>query len=213
MNNLEYQVFYRRHLPHIQPPGATLFVTFRLADSIPLYIQQQLRAESQRVEKTLGLIQDTRERARQAVLAKRRAFGHWDNALDTVQTGPKYLSDRRIASLVRDSIQQRTSSCYALDAFCIMPNHVHMVFTPQEKEDGTYHAMSSIMHSLKRYTAREANLLLRREGDFWQHENYDHVIRNEAELNRIISYVMNNPVKAGFVECAAKWEWSYCKWM
>jgi REP element-mobilizing transposase RayT len=72
--------------------------------------------------------------------------------------------------------------------------------------------MSAIMHSLKRYTARESNLLLGREGQFWQHENYDHVVRDEAELNRIIRYVLNNPAEAGLVERWEDWQWSYCKY-
>ncbi len=214
MNNLEYRVFYRRHLPHIQPPGATLFVTFRLANSIPVQIQQQLIEEAQRIEKVLERIQDPREGARQANFAKRRAFGRWDRILDTAKSGPMYLSDRRVATLVRDSIHRCDGALYDLDAFCIMPNHVHIVFAPKPKrEDGMYHSISAIMHSVKRYTARQANLLLDREGNFWQHENYDHVVRNESELNRIINYVLNNPVKAGLVQSSNDWKWGYCKYV
>jgi REP element-mobilizing transposase RayT len=98
-----------------------------------------------------------------------------------------------------------------MDAFCIMPNHVHMVFTPLPKLDGTFHSMSATMHSLKRYTARQANLLLDREGKFWQHENYDHVVRDEAEWGRIISYMVRNPVAAGLVQDWKEWDWTYCK--
>jgi len=72
--------------------------------------------------------------------------------------------------------------------------------------------MSAIMHSLKRYTARQANLLLGREGGFWQHENHDHVVGDEAERQRIITYVLNNPVKAGLVEHWEEWKWIYCKY-
>jgi REP element-mobilizing transposase RayT len=72
--------------------------------------------------------------------------------------------------------------------------------------------MSAIMHSLKLYTARESNRLLGRIGQFWQHENYDHVLRNEAELNRITRYVLNNPVMAGVVEYWEDWKWSYCQY-
>lgn len=78
-----------------------------------------------------------------------------------------------------------------------------MVFTPLLEADGDYHSIAVIMHSLKRYTARESNRLLGREGQFWQHENYDHVVRDEAELNRIVRYVLNNPVNAGWIE---NWE-------
>jgi len=212
MSTLEYQAFYRRHLPHVQLPGATLFITFRLAGSIPVAVLEQLRDEADLVEATLARIADPEERAQQAYLEQRRMFGKWDMALDTAQNGPFWLRDPRIANLVAESLHHRDGQVYDLDAFCIMPNHVHVVFTPLPKADGTYHAMSAIMHSLKRYTAREANLVLGRSGSFWQHENYDHVVRDEAELRRIILYVVHNPVKAGLVEHWEDWKWTYCKY-
>ncbi|MEA3345020.1 MAG: transposase [Chloroflexota bacterium] len=211
MGNLEYRLFYRRHLPHIQPPGATLFLTFRLADSIPAEVLQQLLEESQRVETILENIPDSQERRRRAYLEQRRLFGKWDKALGTAQSGPFWLRNPRIAALVSESLHYRNGQVYDLHAFCIMPNHVHLVCMPLPKANGTYHAVSAIMHSLKRYAARQANQLLGREGAFWQHENYDHVVRDEAEWRRIITYVLNNPVAAGLVERWEDWEWSYCK--
>jgi putative transposase len=211
MSTLEYQLLYRRHLPHVQPPGATLFITSRLAGSIPTGVLQRLLMEAKRGEEILARIPDPQERIRRAYLEQRRLFSKWDTVLDTAQSGPLWLRDPRIAGLVSESLHHRDSQVYDLDAFCIMPNHVHLVYTPLPKADGTYHAMSAIMHSLKRYTARQANLLLGREGSFWQHENYDHVVRDEAGWRRIITYVLNNPVKAGLVQHWKEWPWSYCK--
>ncbi len=211
MDNLEYQFFYQRHLPHYQPPGATLFITFRLANSIPAEVWQRLLEEAEQSRIALDRIPDLQERARQADLAQRRLFGKWDRVLDTATSGPLWLREHSIASLVSESLHHRNGQVCDLDAFCIMPNHMHVVFTPLCKPDGTYHAMSAIMHSLKRYTAREANRLLGREGEFWQHENYDHVVRDEAEWHRIVTYVFNNPVAAGLVQRGEDWVWSYCK--
>ncbi len=53
MTNLDYQLFYQRHLPHYQPPGATLFITFRLAHSIPVEVLKQLAEESSQFEMEL----------------------------------------------------------------------------------------------------------------------------------------------------------------
>lgn len=75
MGNLEYQVFYRRHLPHIQPPGATLFITFRLANSIPAQVHQQLIEEARQTEAILDGISEPQEQARRIYLAQRRFFG------------------------------------------------------------------------------------------------------------------------------------------
>ncbi len=93
-----------------------------------------------------------------------------------------------------------------------MPNHVHLVCKPLANANGNYQATSAIMHSLKLYTAHRANRVLGRDGHFWQHENYDHVVRDEMEYQRITAYVLNNPVKAGLVERAEDWSWSYCKY-
>ena len=67
------------------------------------------------------------------------------------------------------------------------------------------------MHSFKRFTARLANQLLVRSGSFWQHESYGHVIRDQAEYERIIRYVLLNPVKAGLVEHWRDWPYSWQK--
>ena len=62
---------------------------------------------------------------------------------------------------------------------------------------------------LKGYTARKANGLLSRTGAFWQRESYDHVIRDANEWQRIVIYVLNNPVKAGLVDTWEEWKWNY----
>jgi REP element-mobilizing transposase RayT len=101
-----------------------------------------------------------------------------------------------------------------------MPNHVHIVFslgatasgdTIQLNENVNPFPVTRLMASIKKYTARKANKLLGREGSFWQHESYDHVIRNPDELERIIWYVLNNPVAAGLTNHWTEWEWTYCK--
>jgi len=211
MSTLEYQLSYHRNLPHIQPEGATLFITFRLHGSLPLHIIRQLLEEKQRAEKEIERIADPEERYHHAYLLDRRLFAKWDDALANNKHGPFWLRNPQIAALIADSIHYRHEKTYELNAFCIMPNHVHLVCKPLEKDDGTHYAMSRIMHSLKRHTARESNKLLNREGDFWQHENYDHVVRNDDEWRRIVNYVLNNPVKAGWVEKWEDWKWSYCR--
>jgi putative transposase len=209
VDNLKYKLVYRRRLPHFQPPGAAMFVTFRLAGSLPQAVLASLAQQSDEIEAKLAKISDRDERSRQADLAHRWLFGKWDSALESVATGAMWLNDPRIAGMVFDAVMHRVNVFYELQACTIMPNHVHVVFTPQQKPDSKYHSVASIMHSLKGYTARAANKLLQREGVFWQHESYDHVVRDEVEMTRIIRYVVNNPVKAGLVQKAEDWTWTY----
>jgi putative DNA methylase len=64
------------------------------------------------------------------------------------------------------------------------------------------------MHSLKSYTAHEANKLLGRTGQFWQHESYDHWLRDEEELERVVAYINANPVRAGLVAQPIDFRWN-----
>jgi len=210
LSQFRYQELYRRHLPHIQTLGCTLFVTFRLAGSLPDEVVIKLHQEALR----LNAVQRRtyrEELGRGASDSERRLFGQWDSALDTAHAGPVWLRDARVARLVAESCHHRHGRTYDLDTFCIMPNHVHLVFRPLAKTDGSYHSLSAIMHSLKGYTAHQANQVLGRTGAFWQHENYDHVVRSEDEWHRIVTYLLSNPVKAGLVDRAEDWKWCHCR--
>lgn len=92
-----------------------------------------------------------------------------------------------------------------------MPNHVHLVFKHIKAVGQTDYPVTKILSSLKRYTARQANKVLNRKGQFWQHESFDRVIRNREELESIIRYVLNNPVKANLVKEWQDWQHSFCK--
>jgi putative transposase len=208
-NNFTYQLKYHRHLPHIQPQGATLFITFRLADSIPLAVREKLRQEKAQIEARLRRLTDPAERTRVAYREQRRLFGKWDQALDCNRRGPHWLRRPDVAQLVVDELHRLDKQHYLMDAFCVMPNHVHLVFTPLTDENGQYYALSRLMQTIKGRTAIQANQCLHRRGQFWQHESYDHVVRDDAEWRRIVQYVLNNPVKAGLISCWEDWPWTY----
>jgi len=211
MSQYDYKPEYQRNLPHIQPPGAMLFVTFRLAGSIPVEVLRQLKADAAAREKQILQIEDPEEQAAQLYRERKRQFGRWDDVLDSGVYGPDWLRRPEIAAIVAEAMHHRDGKVYDLDSFCIMPTHGHTIFTPLVKDDGSYHALQTIMHSLKLRTALQSNPLLGREGPFWQHESYDHVVRDQRELERIRWYLLNNPVKAGLVETWEAWPWTYWK--
>jgi REP element-mobilizing transposase RayT len=211
-NKLDYKFSYHRRLPHIQPEGATFFVTSRLYGSLPREVVEKLSREKENIDRVLRNIPFREEHAKKADFEYTRFFDEWDNALETSETGVQYLADPRIAEIVSQSLHYRDGKVYELISFCVMPNHLHIVFTPLKETADQYYSLSKIMHSLKRHTAREANLILRHEGTFWQHENYDRFIRDEAELERTIRYILHNPVKANLVKEQQDWKWSYCKY-
>ncbi len=215
MSHFDYKPFYRRNLPHIQPPGATFFVTFHLAGSLPRTVLQQWKAEKCQLEGTEDITFEQKQKHREW---KQQWFQKFEKTLDNAQSGPLWLKDERIAKEVAESLHYRDRKVYCLDAYCIMANHVHVVFTPlaiqpageAQTNSLRYNTLASIMQSLKGYTAWKANRLLGRSGAFWHHESYDHSVRSTSEWQRIVTYVLNNPVKAGLIKDWKKWRWSYC---
>lgn len=224
MGTLDFQHSYRRNLPHIQPPGATFFLTFRLAGSLPQDVVDQWNKERQ----LLGHLKQNNPSHHERIKSdfERAWFVKFEALLDGATCGPVWLRDEQIAAQVAESLHYRDGKVYRLDAFSIMPNHVHVVFRPlpvtqpvslrsqvectlSQADSLRYHSLASIMQSLKGYTSFQANRLLGREGEFWAHGSYDHYIRDAEKWRRIVAYVLNNPVKAGYVDHWRGWKWNY----
>jgi len=197
------KIYYERNLPHWHPPGATFFLTYRLAGSIPLAVLRQMKEDS---DELLKLAEKTLQGATleaQRYQIQRRFFGQYDAALDTNPNGPYWLRESAVAELVIESLRFCAEKHFHLWAFCIMPNHVHVLL----KHHPEALLMSKILQSHKGFTGQEANKLLGRNGKFWHRETYDHVVRDQNEFDRIARYILNNPVKAKLVD---KWEdWPY----
>jgi REP element-mobilizing transposase RayT len=158
-------------------------------------IERRLKTDDGKTESHLGNL-------------ARRHFATIESWLHKATIGPMWLADEHVAEIVAEALHHRDGSHYRLDAYSIMPNHVHAVFAPLAGS-GVPKSLSSIMHSLKRNNAKRANGLLNRTGAFWEHESFDHYIRNQAEWKRIVKYVLENPVKAGLVRNWKEWPWNY----
>ena len=196
--------FYRRNLPHYQPPFGIFFVTTRLAGSLPKEVVDQLRKEFARQLSASGAECSSNEPKHQDEI-KKRYFDKFDQLLDDSSNGPLWLRKEEIASIVMEAIIHRDTRDYRLFCATIMPNHIHLVFELERNTIPLY----KILQSLKRHTALHANRILRRSGAFWQAESYDNVVRDGAELERIIVYVFLNPEKAKLVKNAKDWKWTY----
>lgn len=132
-----------------------------------------------------------------------QAFLALERILDNAKTGPLYLRQPEIASMVVEALCYRQNlRHYELHCFVVMSNHVHLLVTPHID-------VSKLTQSLKRFTGREGNRILGLTGrPFWQDESYDRVVRYEAELHRIARYILMNPVKAGLVATPELFPWS-----
>jgi type I restriction enzyme R subunit/putative DNA methylase len=186
----------------VKREGATYFVTFRLADSLPkevLFAIQRRRAEAlARIAKSRSAAFFPDVRA-----IEREYFREMEAYLDK-GVGACWLNRPQIAQLVSDALEFFSGTRYLLKCWVVMPNHVHAVVWPMAN-----YTLSGILRSWKGYTAREMNKLQSQVGQsVWQPEAYDHWIRDEVEHERCCRYVIYNPVKARLCRAPEEWPWS-----
>ena len=209
--------FTRRRLPHWYVPCAVHFVTYRLAGTIPVAVLERLRAERDGRLRATPADGTTEQQGREE--AHLAFFAGYDGYLDS-NSHLQWLAEPQVAAMVRGNLYHYHGRDYHLVAYCIMPNHVHVLLQPtadlEVADDASGPAderpdvaspLAAIMHGLKSYTAHEANRLLERSGQFWQHESYDHWVRDGDELARLVDYVAWNPVKAGLAREPHDWCW------
>lgn len=220
------KIIYRNRLPHIAPIGATFFVTFRLGDSLPSHLVKQWRSE---MDVNIKKIKEDKPYGYKQKIHKQRVifFKNYDQQLDHFPYGECYLKDQRIADIVQKKLRELHGRVYHLICNCIMPNHVHFLIDTSVQLSGdekefiqnevpeNYIQLDDIMKDIKGHTAFQSNRILNRTGKFWQKDSFDHYVRNERELNNIINYILQNPVKARLID---KWEdYSYTylnsKWL
>jgi len=124
-----------------------------------------------------------------------------DRLLDQECTGPAYMRMPAVAQVVIAAIGKGAPADYRLHTWVVMPNHVHLLLTPHIEP-------SVVLRRLKGASARGANQLLGLAGQpFWQAESYDHLVRSQAEFERIEDYIIQNPVRAGLARSAEEYPW------
>lgn len=186
----------RGRLPHWEDENAIYFVTFRLADSLPESARRRIEFERQDTMRTawaMGRALSRGEEQRLSRLSRRKIELRLDAG-----AGSCWLAQPRIAKVTSDSLKHFDGIRYRLFAWCVMPNHVHVLFQPLGELD-----LATIVQGWKSYSAKAANRVLRRSGEFWGREYFDHIVRNEAEFDRIVGYIMANPEKVGL----SNWPW------
>lgn len=202
--------FYRRYLPHWHPPEATYFITFRLAGTLPREVIEQVEREL--------LAYRQQKNAQSSLEEERHRFRQYERWLEKSPHGPTWLEQPAVAGVVRAEIHRLDQQRYTLLAYCIMPNHVHLLldfagYAPaQEKETPPPRHrdfLNETLRLIKGRSARFANQYLQRRGRFWQPESYDHVVRSPQSLLRIARYIAHNPVTAGLVRFWQHWPFTW----
>ena len=194
--------FYRQKLPHKQSANAIYFVTYRLYRSIPVSVIQQIQLQQEKFLKKIS--KDKQYTSANEYIQQKKLFAQYDSFLDNNLNEPNWLKQTEIAQLVYDSLLHLSTTEIELYCFTIMSNHVHALFSVNNNDTDLY----KILQSHKSFTAKKANIILQREGPFWEPESYDHIVR-DGEYENIVNYILQNTVKAGLVKKWEDWKWTY----
>ena len=177
----------RRRMPHWYQSGVAFFVTFRLADSLPQPLLRQWREKRAvwlRWHPEPWLTAEQREYEERFS----RRMQEWLDA----GMGACQLRRPDARREVEYCLLHFDGTRYDIDAFVLMPNHVHAVIAPVHGYD-----LSNLLRGIKGVSANRCNRLLGNKGTFWMDESYDHIIRDAAELAAFRDYIAVNPKKAG----------------
>lgn len=169
----------RGYLPDYDPPGGRQHIIFRLADSLPSRVMDGIRA---------------------APAVHRLAAA--ESSLDAGY-GSRALADARVASIVSDALAHFDGERYRLLAWCIMPNHVHLLVERFPSWPIAIH-----VRTWKSFSARRANGLIGAAGALWARDYFDRAMRTDDQTERTSVYIETNPVAAGLCAHPEDWPWS-----
>ena len=127
------------------------------------------------------------------ICTKNRAQILWETVgADIIR--PQDVSLSVVGKIVEQGVLQ-ISNHYdhiAVDKFCIMPNHVHLILVIQNNEDGrmiSAPTVSTVVGSMKRWVSKQIGRSI------WQKSFHEHGIRNQQDYDEIWEYIENNPLK------------------
>lgn len=178
--------YERGYLPHFDAPNVTQFVTFMLEDAFPIWRRREWEP----------ILKEPDQSARRRKLEAWLDRGH----------GECWLRRLEVAGRVEEIFRAEDGETYRLQAWVIMPNHVHLVVNVWQTP------LAKLPNLWKGRSAHDANQLLGRRGTFWQRESFDTLIRDSDHLARAIRYTEGNPTKAVLVRDTKQWRWSSARW-
>ncbi len=218
---MKVKTFHRNILPHIRPIGATFFITTRLDDALPRHIIRELK-EAFEKEKTDIIQSHPNDYEERLYDASKRHFGKYDHQLDEKPYGECYLKNPDVAHIIMEKLKEMDEHYFELQAYCIMPNHLHLLINTsiqllgtdidESNLDDRYIQLDKTMKHFKGATSYLSNQALGRKGKFWQRDSYDHYVRNDKEWDNIVNYILNNPVKAKLAQTSLDWKYSYYRY-
>jgi putative transposase len=165
-------------LPHYDANTVVQHVVFRTFGSLPNHILAKLGPQNEKpTSAQIDLVLD-------------------QSSHDAVFSEPTF------AEIMQSALRYFDGDRYDLQAWCVMPNHVHVVFVPSQDA-----LLGNIVKSWKHSVAWRINKLRSTRGSVFAPDYFDRYIRNLRQSETAIHYVEANPVKAGLCGRASDWPW------
>lgn len=175
------------HLPHWEQMGATYFVTFRLADSVPA---EALKAYVRERNEWLAKHPQPPWPPEIEREYRKKFTGRFERWLDRGY-GACHLRMPECSRIVEGALRHFEGEKCRVHSWVIMPNHVHILVSTIGEV-----ALSELVKSWKGFTARQINLHLGLTGSLWQKSYFDRLIRDWNHFKACADYIRQNPVKA-----------------
>lgn len=105
-------------------------------------------------------------------------------------------------SVVFDAVRFFNGERFILHALVVMDDHVHVIVAPE-----TSHKLETIVHSWKSFSANSLRKNHGRQGNVWQREYFERIIRNDGEYRQKLNYISNNPVMRWPALTEYEWVW------
>jgi REP-associated tyrosine transposase len=191
--------FWHGRLPHWEVADGRYFITIHLSGAIPREGRERLRKIS------ADLAREHRD-APQWITLQRMIFQEMECWLDHSRWSP-HFSIADVAKMAVDAIEHRNDrGDWRTLSYVVMPTHLHLFCELGPR------GLKTTVEDFKRWTGHHGAKLLpvTAADSFWQREWFDHWSRSDAEDERIVAYIRNNPVKAGLV--SDHQQWPYGSW-
>jgi REP element-mobilizing transposase RayT len=126
----------------------------------------------------------------------------------TFCTHQRWVLPELAKKIVLDSCLHENHQAIDLNVVVVMPDHVHMIFTPLiDQLRSEVIPLARITRAIKGASAHLINRRLGHVGTVWQEESFDHVLRSSENLDQKIQYVLDNPVRRRLVQDNSEYPW------
>jgi REP element-mobilizing transposase RayT len=173
-------------LPHWEQPGASYFVTFRLADALP---RQKL--DNWKRERDAWLEAHPQPWSEEVEKEYHERFSSTIEGWLDAGHGSCVLRDPNAARIVGDALNHFEGVRCVQHEWVVMPNHVHALFTLLGE-----HPLDELLHSWKSFTSNRIHEMTGVDGHLWQRDYFDRLIRDETHFRNCVRYIRKNPAKA-----------------